>query len=72
MDEDEMNPESVLKYPEQNKEQVLLNLLKNNIFLAAVADVITKNDFFRNKGKRSMSRKKDRMRFVKERDRQRN
>jgi hypothetical protein len=40
--------ESILKYPDQNKERVLVNLLKNNTFLAAVAEILAKNDVFSN------------------------
>lgn len=71
MEDYEFTPESVINYPDEHKETVLLNLLKNNLFLAAVADVIQKNDFFRNRaqGDDVDDRAREKKKLLQERER---
>ena len=71
MEDYEFTPESVINYPDEHKEAVLLNLIKNNLFLAAVADVIQKNDFFRNRvqGDAPGDHAREKNKLMKERER---
>ena len=50
--------DKVLRWPEQHRMKVIQNLIRNNVFMAAVAEVISQNDFY--SYKRSFSQRTQR------------